>query len=130
MNVLIVEDDPARMKAFRQHLTGCSITHTNDSREAVSLLMGRYFDVVFLDFDLHEHGPCQVRGDHVVWQAMKCPRCKADKLWVVHSLNVMGHAKMLKTLISARVPTVSWKFAWQDELLKDKLEAKLAAVRV
>lgn len=130
MNVLIVEDDPKRVKAFRQNLIGCSITHTNDSQEAVTLLMGRDFDVVFLDFDLHEHGPCQVQGDHVVWKAMKCPQCKAGKLWVVHSLNPLGHAKMIKHLRESKVPCWSWQFAWQDEQLKDKIEAKLPAVRV
>lgn len=59
MRILILEDDPARMKVFRNSVEMCSgngrsieVSHTDKAFEAVDLMHNLDFDLVFLDHDL------------------------------------------------------------------------------
>ena len=52
MNILILEDDPLRVVAFRQRLGGHDITHYERSADAVEALKANTYDLILLDHDL------------------------------------------------------------------------------
>ena len=52
LSILIVEDSLERINLFRSLLTACSTRFARSSGEAIALLSGRTFDLIFLDYDL------------------------------------------------------------------------------
>ena len=52
MRILILEDDPARHKAFKKNLIGNEVLITEHTDQAIKLIKEQDWDVLFLDHDL------------------------------------------------------------------------------
>lgn len=116
MSVLLVEDSPERIKLFRQACIGVSLTNLLTAKTAIAWLDDHTPKLIFLDYDLHEHGKdikeSGCGADVVSWLATRSHRFH-HTLIVIHSLNEIGAERMyLKlhrhSIIAARMPFV-WK---------------------
>ena len=112
MNILIVEDDPERIKSFKRRLRNHNVTVVHQSRDGISRLRAGDVDMLFLDHDLDGTGMPQEPGlktgyEVAAWLA-KNDRFIPDKVYV-HSKNPRGRAAILRVLDSA----VAWPYAWE-----------------
>jgi len=124
MNILVIEDNPSRIRHFRQELIGAATTFTNTAEEGLALIRNRHFDVVFMDHDLEEYGPSPTKGAIVVREALKCPKCWKKKIWIIHSLNEKGNAQMFTSLRKAGACVISWPYAWRNPTLLDQVRSR------
>jgi CheY-like chemotaxis protein len=101
MSVLLVEDNPARIKLFQQGFIGTSMAVLTQADLAISWLKDHTPKLILLDYDLHEHGtPIKLSGsggDVVKYMARYAKRFERS-LVVIHSLNRIGAGKMSKHL--------------------------------
>ena len=111
MNILILEDDPARMRKFKMNLIGHIIYHAKTPREAISFLRSKTIDVLFLDHDLAGTGLPEPSGpgtgyEVAVWLE-EHPEFKPKQI-VLHSLNPSGRARMKQALPEAQDAPGAW----------------------
>ncbi len=105
--VLIVEDDETRCTWFRERLPGRQLDVTCDARTAISWLLERDYEAVFLDHDLvEEHYFSDQRDDERTGYAVARwladnPTSQRDSLIIIHSLNYEGAGRMLAALRDA-----------------------------
>jgi hypothetical protein len=117
MNVLVVEDDASRVRAFRRGLVGHTVTVTDNPDEAVALMMTRNFHAVFLDYDLdYSKAPHRKVGE-MIPKIEACPPCIRNIDWYIHSLNDAGASYMAARLARVGARVRRWPFAWQDPTL-------------
>ena len=101
--VLVLEDDSARIARFREQLRGYAIDVANSVEEALRLLSGPHYDLIFLDHDLDFGRRVYIDPyeDNTGYQVVKffaeTPQY-AETPIVVHSLNWFGANKMVKAL--------------------------------
>jgi CheY-like chemotaxis protein len=101
--ILVVEDDSARIARFRDELDGYALDVANSVAEALRLLSGPHYDLVFLDHDL-EFGrrlyidPYEENTGYQVVKYLVQEPAYADTPIVVHSYNWFGANKMVKAL--------------------------------
>lgn len=74
--VLLVDDNPDDLEVLRRQLGrfDCQVTQCQSGRDAVSIMVDREFDLVFLDLRIPD-----LAGDEVISQV----RTRRPKLWVV-----------------------------------------------
>lgn len=132
MNILIVEDDPNRIRYFRRHLIGAVVDWVKTAVEAAGRLNAQRYDVIFLDHDLHYHGdldPTKTgNGMQVAYIiAQRAANAYAQQahpslpLVIVHSHNPTGSAHIVRHLRQARVPVKQRASAWLDEMHLEEL---------
>jgi len=119
MNILILEDDPLRMIAFRQRLEGHSITHAEVAAEAIELLKKNSYDLILLDHDLggktyvdhtNQQEDCGMRVAEFF--SIRPEQVRPHGPIVVHSLNGPAAQQMVELIGEA----IWCPFVWQREI--------------
>lgn len=99
-NVFILEDDPIRIKQFKQMLSDKFLTMTDDATVAIDILNKQKFDICFLDHDLG--GQTYVNSDkpNTGYQVAKqiSSTLNIDTFCIVHSMNPVGAQNMYKAI--------------------------------
>lgn len=104
MHILLIEDDPTRIKLFNR---SWGINHTLDvcsDPNALNFKADKY-DLIFLDFDLNEEHT--VSSLKLVPLIRKLPKCPI----VIHSLNPDG-AELLKNELQDLFVIYKEPFVW------------------
>jgi len=109
--VLILEDDPFRVKAFKRKFIGHSVTVTDNATEAIVLLKSKSWDYLFLDHDLGgeqmvSSGPGT--GYEVAKFLEENPQYQPVNI-ALHSLNPSGRKNMQMALPEAIEAPFCWK---------------------
>lgn len=105
--ILIVEDDEARCRWFRERLHGRELDMTCDVRKAIEWLAERDYEAILLDHDLaEEHYFSDIRDDERTGYAVarwlaENSSVQHDALIIIHSLNYAGALRMIDSLRSA-----------------------------
>lgn len=114
--ILILDDDPARHRAFKQGLVGAHTQHVSTVAEFCSALQRHAPGIIFLDHDLAEHGtPPEIAGDGLQAARFLAGRSRLAKpLVVIHSLNSLGRVRMAGCLMPAGFRVQIRPMAWTD----------------
>ena len=114
MKILILEDDPERVKKFRQQLIGNEVTVVDQAPACIEHLRNSTFDLLFLDHDLG--GKVYVPSGPGTGYEVACwlhnNLDRRSRLIIVHSLSSFGAENICKVLPRAvRLP-----HAWMYDL--------------
>ena len=111
MNILILEDDPARIKKFLSKLIGHNVKVTDDARTCIQFLKSGSWDILCLDHDLG--GKINVAsGNNTGYEVSKWLELNPENTpptVYIHSLNGVGAANMLACLPQA----IQIPFLWE-----------------
>lgn len=111
MNVLILEDNPERMKQFKRALIGKIIYHAKTPREAIAFLRSNQIDVAFLDHDLGGTGEPETPGEDTGWWVARWlknhPQFMPNQV-IIHSLNHAASKLMKAALPNAEIVPFAW----------------------
>lgn len=117
MRILVLEDDPERLKWFRYATIGCVVDTTKDVEEAKRWIDEREYDQIFLDHDLAEEHYAVWRegsdkhdattGYAVARHLAENPSRSSEAVIVVHSMNPIGGKRMADKIAEAR-KNVQW----------------------
>jgi len=110
MNILILEDDKERHKAFLNNLNVASVVIVDTAKEAIQKLSKYSWDYLFLDHDLGgqqmvESGPGT--GYEVALWLEQNPDKQPAKI-IIHSFNPTGALKMKQALPKAKLRPGCW----------------------
>jgi CheY-like chemotaxis protein len=102
MKVLILEDDPERMKSFASLFSKDVIHHAEHSHEAIELLKNNFYDLICLDHDLG--------GTQINFDPEDCGTIVAEYLHdhpteaeiIIHSYNTPAAQTMMSLIPSAQ----------------------------
>jgi CheY-like chemotaxis protein len=101
--ILVVEDDSTRIARFHAELEDYAVDVANSVEDALQLLLGPQYDLIFLDHDL-EFGrrvyidPYETNTGYQVAKHLASEPRYVDTPVVVHSYNWFGANKMIKIL--------------------------------
>ena len=104
MDVLVVEDNPFRIKKFKRELIDCSVDYTDNAYGGIILVREKEYDLIFLDHDL---GNSDSNTGFQVAKAIKGTPNESAFI-VIHSANPIGAKNMQQELPQA--VTVSFLF--------------------
>jgi len=110
MNILILEDDPARQRIFTRKLIGTNVVIVETATAAIQNLTEHAWDYLFLDHDL---GGMQMvasgpgTGYEVAQWLAANPKRQPPNI-VIHSFNPAGAANMKRALPQAVVSPGCW----------------------
>lgn len=110
MNILILEDDPARMHVFTRNLIGTNTVIVDNVPDAISELSSRNWDYLFLDHDLGGQQMVE-SGDDTGYAVAAWLEEHLDKKppnIVIHSLNPAGAQNMKNALPEAVLAPGCW----------------------
>ena len=108
MRILILEDDPIRMKIFNRKLFNHTIDHAEHAADAIDFLKANKYDLIFLDHDL---GDTQINFDPEDCGMLVAQYIAANNIEtpvIIHSFNVVAAGKMLELLTSATYAPGIW----------------------
>ena len=100
MRILILDDDSGRHKVFNRKLIGHAVDNVFEAHEAIDLLKGDKYDIVFLDHDLGNKSMV-ASGPGTGYEVAQWLRDNPDKQpnqVVIHSFNPVG-AKNIKAIL-------------------------------
>ena len=102
MKILILEDDPERMKNFRNAFAKDEIHHAEHAHDAIELLRNNTYDLICLDHDL---GGTQINFDPedcgtIVAQYIQ--EYPVDAEIIIHSYNIPAAQAMMSLIPNAR----------------------------
>jgi hypothetical protein len=97
VRALIVEDDLLRRRELCRRFQGARVWVAGRYSEATRALLAREYDVVLLDFDLHER---YRNGQDIAYWMRRLPRSRRPFVFV-HSTNLRGAHGIFVTLRSA-----------------------------
>ncbi len=127
-SILILEDNPARVRSFRKNIIGIPITHMATAPQAINWLSTHTPNLIFLDYDLDQFGTnARISGygiDVASWIS-KHPRQFEHALVVVHSLNEGGAIEMVDRLQRAGVVAMRFPYVWEKPDDLDRLTCML-----
>lgn len=117
--ILILDDDPERHRLFDQNLRhpGLIVDHVRTAAEAINALRHRAYDIVFLDYDLHQHGvPIEISctGRHVSDWIVRHAKHFVDTQFIVHSLNPFFAGPMVDDLEAVGLQVERAPWIWED----------------
>lgn len=124
--ILILDDDPARHRAFRKGLTGSQKVHVHRADEAIAALTYQGpWSVILLDHDLCDHGDDTAgNGMQVAKWISGRTRYFKSSLIVVHSINPVRGPEMVALLKSAGLNVAGQPdFFWTDTAALERLVA-------
>lgn len=119
MKILVLEDDPERIKWFQSHLKSHGSLITTNAQTAIGALKAFDYDLIFLDHDLG--GKAFVSSDdpetgYQVALYLSQTGSFGENV-IIHSLNAVGAANMHQILPSAKViPFFNLPMFWGDLL--------------
>lgn len=128
--VLILEDDPHRIRAFKTRFVDdlpsdiiYEVTITPFVHEAITFLSEDVFDLVFLDHDLSikkEDGTWEElkeSGSHLTaWLEQHPEVAKRHKQYLSHSINYAGRNNMIAALRSIGILCLDTPFLWEPSI--------------
>lgn len=117
-NILILDDDKERLRAFKQNLVGNALTLVSTAQDAINQLKLYKFAIIFLDFDLDLNGQLDIARtgtgmDVVNWMVAHKQLFMRDSI-IVHSLNPLGGPLMVATLKAAGLHALARPHVWTD----------------
>jgi hypothetical protein len=119
VSILILDDDPERHRLFAQNLRHprTLVRHVSTAAEAIDALRRQHYDIIFLDYDLHQHGiPIEISctGRHVSdWVVRRASHFKGVQ-FIVHSLNPLSAGPMVDDLEAAGLRVARAPWIWED----------------
>ena len=138
MNILILEDDPYRIRQFKMNLIGhyVAVVDTPADFEYLYKRADMKWDIVFLDYDLdqavdmdlnpeYRHDYENVNGmkvvEHIIAkETHPSIHGRTDRMFVVHSANDPAAKLMLEALRKAKLRSIRFYGCWQsDKLIQD-----------
>lgn len=109
--ILILEDDPARMlKFFRALSRKANLTFVETSRNAIQELQEHIFDWTYLDYDLGGRilaNAIEDTGYEVALWLREHPE-RMPKNVIIHSLDFDGAKRMNQALPQAQIVPAAW----------------------
>lgn len=111
MKILIVEDDPKRVKVFKENLIGCRVDWVDDSKKAIQFIQACPYDYVFLDFDIHSVDGVYKGSYREVYEYLYYNDVGSPNI-CIHTLNDMEGLNWLFKL-ATKYFTLYKPFAWQ-----------------
>lgn len=101
--ILVVEDDPERIKWFKQAFIGTIVDCTKDVSQAIEWLKNKKYDILFLDNDLSEKdysatGITETMGYNVSLFLEEHTDNNTDMMIIVHSFNDTMSRKIVQAL--------------------------------
>jgi len=119
MRILVLEDMPERISAFKQKFIGKNVDFTDNPNEAKDLLIKNKYDAIFLDHDLKPEHYGMVRGndDETGYSVAKFltdrPDISRNADIYIHSLSESGSDRMFRKLKETRQKVIKKTFAWK-----------------
>ncbi len=110
MKVLVVEDNPFRIKKFKSELRRCAVDYTDNAHEGIFLVREKEYDLIFLDHDLGNRECVDSDDSNTGFQVAKAIKGTPNEsaLIIIHSANPVGAKNMQQELPQA--VTVSFLF--------------------
>lgn len=110
MDILVLEDDSTRQKAFRQNLIGANVVIVDTPQEAIKNLDTKTWDFLFLDHDLGGQSWVTPGDDtgYAVAKWLEANPSKQPKAIVLHTLNPIGGKAMKEVLPNAVYAPGCW----------------------
>jgi len=110
MRILVLDNDRARLKLFKQKLIGNVVDCVETASEAIELLKNNIYDQVSLDHDLTEQvfQPSGPGTGFEVAQWIVDHKDRKPKKIVIHSLNNIGAQNILSILPEADYIPGNW----------------------
>lgn len=109
MKILVLEDDPNRIRWFQQYLIGDIVIIAVTAKAAIDALKTHKFDLIFLDHDLEEKHYSEDfllgTGTEVANFLADNPEISPKATIIIHSLKSLGVARM-KDILHQRNPIV------------------------
>ncbi len=109
MYILVVEDNPTRIKKFKRELIGSVVDYTDNAHEGIILVKERKYDLIFLDHDLGGREHVSSNDLNTGFQVAKAIKGTPNEstLIVIHSANPVGAENIQKELPQAlKVPFI------------------------
>lgn len=127
-SILIVDDDPHRIKQFRRAIFNVPVTNLSRASDAIAWLQDHTPEVIFLDYDLHQHGT-SIRlsgcgGDIVSWMSKQKNRFKHTFV-IIHSLNEENSIRMNEKLHRSGITSTRMPFIWEKPQDIDRIMRQL-----
>ncbi|MCI0559388.1 MAG: hypothetical protein MN733_12910 [Nitrososphaera sp.] len=104
MKLLLLEDDPQRIRWFRCVFDTWDIHVTNSVSEAIRLCEQNLYDRLYLDHDLGDFKPSILQDsgyDFAQWLAER-PALQHEATVIIHSVNPGGAERMWQALSQTR----------------------------
>ena len=100
MNILILENNPERIKVFKKAYANHNTTYTDIAKAAIELLKKIKYDLIFLDHDLGDIIYENPHNEGTGYQVAKVipHTINSDTKVIIHSLNVYGAELMQKVI--------------------------------
>jgi CheY-like chemotaxis protein len=118
--ILILDDDPARMRAFRRGLIGATLHTVSRADQAIDVITKTVPEVIFLDYDLDQHGDLTAgNGMQVVDAILMHPGRWLRTRFFVHSINPFNGPAMWNRLRSAGLNAHYVPLAWGRDAVLD-----------
>lgn len=120
MKILIVEDNKARIKWFKEALIGHSVDIVESADPAISLVKEKKYDVIFLDHDLGGEEYVDSNNDNTGYQVSKVIKgsINCQTRIIVHSCNPVGSKNIIGCLgFGEEIPFVSLRKMKIEDLL-------------
>ena len=110
MKILVVEDNPYRIKKFKSELIGCAVDYTDNAYDGIILVREKEYDLIFLDHDLGGRELVSSKDSNTGFQVAKAIKDTPNEsaLIIIHSANPVGAKNMQQELPQA--VTVSFLF--------------------
>lgn len=130
INVFILEDDPGRIRKFKQQFLNLKgtlgkhieVSHTDDIPTAQKMLREQSFDLVLLDYDLVDEDHTGViimakpRADTgytlAHWLGMNPETSRKHGCYVTHSLNQLGRERICGAFRAQNLVCTEEPFLW------------------
>jgi CheY-like chemotaxis protein len=117
-SILILEDDPVRIKKFKSAFIGVHTVFFHDAKDAITYLHQTTPRVILLDYDL-DSDPLRSEDpgcgqDVAFYISENALRFKKSTV-VIHSLNRDGAKLMGNTLAEVKIHADSVPFLWRNE---------------
>lgn len=97
MKILVLDDNDARLKAFKKHLIGHILDCVKTAKEAIQKISETKYDAIFLDHDLGDRilEPSGYGTGFEVAQWLNEHSEKIPQITIIHSFNVYGARNMM-----------------------------------
>jgi CheY-like chemotaxis protein len=115
MRVLVLDDDPARLKAFVQSLIGHTVVTVSFVKDCIENLQNESWDLLFLDHDLsgQAYVPSGPGTGYEVAEWLRDNPDKKPKKIILHTFNQLGAVKMREVLPEAQYVPGAWLVSWE-----------------
>jgi len=115
MRILVLEDDPSRVKKIKQELVGFVVDFSDNVSDAINLIETYQYDLMFLDHDLGGKQMVNSSQEGTGYQfakAIAISRLNKGTTVIIHSCNPAGAANMQAILLeSVCIPFINLNIA-------------------